>query len=161
MKNYTLEGKVDSAVYDDILFDIDHGVEVEITCGPGISLEDANKIAALGQPVNVKAYHGDAIADTVANLVSNSPECVIVDLTISSIGLSIGNTRQFLNDYMSDPRFAGSKLRLVNSNSTPNAPVPSSTWNNIIVTCLDHGVVLCWNGHAASDRYTEYLKSIA
>ncbi len=159
MIKYTFEGKVDPELFDLALFDIDHKVEIRIECGPNINFNDANKIAALGQPVFVKAFSNEGIKETVANLVTHDAKCVIVELPISAFGLSSGKVYEFIGTYLSDSRFDGSKLCLINAEHMTYI-VDDDQWNTLIVHCYDHMVPLCWAYNAANARYTQYLQSI-
>lgn len=156
---YELCGKVDPEIYDLILYDIDHNIPIKIVCGSGINANDANKIAAFNKPVHVPLNINIDVSDTVANLVNNSSNCVIVELAITKIGFTMGKTSELLSEYISNPKYMGSKLKLIEYANMPNMKLDQSVWNNIIVRCIDYGITLCWEG-GASDRYRNYLESI-
>ena len=161
MIEYTLEGKVDPEIFDLILFDIDHKVDVKIICGPNINNNDANKIAALGLPVFVKRAAVDSgVKETVENLVNNEAECVVIELPISALGLHLGRVYEFVYEYITERSYAGTKLCLIDAMSTPHI-VTDDQWNSLIVHCIDNNISLCWAYDAAGARYTKYLRSIA
>lgn len=159
MIEYKLEGKIDPRLFDLMLFDIDNKVEIKITCGAGISNNDANKIAALGQPLFVRASIDEGVKSTIENLMNNSADYVLIELPVSAMGLSMGNVYGFISCYNEDKSFNGTSICLIDAQSTPYL-VTDDQWNNLIVHCLDHDIQLCWSYDAAGARYTNYLRSI-
>lgn len=160
MIKHKLEGKLDQKAFDSILLDIDNGIDIVIECGPNIDPDDANKIAGLGRTVFVTATDDPGIKETIENLMLYPLQDVIVEVPVSAKGIKTGKVYEFISDYISDRRFDGTRLSLVDVQNAKHL-VKDDQWNCLIVHCYDHGINLYWEQNAAVKRYSKYLWSIS
>lgn len=153
MNKYYLYGKIDNEEYDQILLDIDNGIEVKLTVASDVSEDDIVKIAALGQPIFISAKP-DTL-DFAKRILAYDPECVVIELPITK--QSFQDSVEFLQELATNPSLKKVSVLLMD----PDKSVSEIDWNILIINCLDHGINLCWQYESATGRYSEYLRSIA
>lgn len=156
---YFIGNDVKNSEFDDILFDLDYKLPVKIVCGESINFDIANKISALGQPVFVKGnLWNDGKRITVENLVNNSIECVIIELRVDKSRLD--NVYRTIREISSNPVLRVAKICLIEEIDDMNNILTDQKWNELLVTCYDHNLSMCWGYDANTSRYSAYLNEI-
>jgi len=160
MKSYVLTGKIAERTYDSILKDIDKGKNPKITVGLGLSCEDINKIASLDLPIHVRGENWNReLSNTTVLLHQNSSECVLIDFLVTKN--SIKRIYEVVEELINNAHLFGTKL-LLREWPLDFLRIHAEEWNRLIVSCLDHGIEMCWDSDkfAATHRYEDYFRNI-
>lgn len=158
MKEYMITKERLSQCFDEILLAIDKGVQVTLKATAELDEETCCQLAALGQLIFMDCwfwYRG--VEETLDNLLLHSPERIILNVNVTKN--NIEDVHKTLSEIEARPKYMSIKVRLMEPDlKDPTGYLCDQKWNELIVSCYDHNINLCWGGDAASYRYVEYIK---
>lgn len=161
---FSNDTKKPESQFNQIMVDLDHGIDIQILLGPNIDDHLANKIAAIGQPVYMDIAVGGLVDEkikTINSLIDNLAEEVNILVNVSN--LTITSVYETINTILSNKNLSSIKIMLYEDEYMDydyDYALNEQEWNRLIVYCYDHNVNLSWKGEAAGYRYSKYLNEI-
>jgi len=159
MKKYYITNDTSTTVWNSILTEIDNGNIPEIHCG---FLDDKRitMIAGLGLPIYVKVEPSNhaLVYITVESLRLHCVEHIFLSYSVDLHSRMY--TYDFIGDVLDDGRLDDCKIVFTESNdyvNSSNRKLSQNYWNNLIIHCIDHKVLVCWD-LGSNERFKNYMK---